>query len=109
MHIKGFDISRQNLKGMTPEQYITLMEYQRFECPLSGKKFKYSPNDKKFLDIEGRKTSIIAPPIDHDHLTGFIRGFLCEKLNLLLDQWEKFSYGNLSKPKELTDYQSTLM
>ena len=41
MHIKGFDISRQNLKGMTPEQYITLMEYQRFECPLSGKKFNH--------------------------------------------------------------------
>ena len=37
----------------------------------------------KFLDIEGRKTSIIAPPVDHDHITGFIRGILSEKLNLL--------------------------
>ena len=104
--VKGYDISKQNLKGMTPEQYITLMEFQNFSCPLSGKKFKYFFAEKKFLDKEGRKSSIIAPPVDHDHKTGFIRGILSEKLNLLLDQWEKKTYGNLSKPKELTDYQN---
>ena len=60
----------------------------------------------KFIDVEGRQTSIIAPPVDHDHKTGFIRGILSEKLNLLLDQWEKLTYGKLSKPKELTDYQN---
>ena len=58
------------------------------------------------IDKEGRKSSIIAPPVDHDHNTGFIRGILSEKVNLLLDQWEKKTYGNLSKPKELTDYQN---
>ena len=104
--VKGYNISKQNLKGMTPEQYITLMEFQNFSCPLSGKKFKYSFEEKKFLDKEGRNSSIIAPPVDHDHKTGFIRGILSEKLNLLLDQWEKKTYGNLSKPKELTDYQN---
>ena len=104
--VKGYNISKQNLKGMTPEQYITLMEFQNFSCPLSGKKFKYSFEEKKFLDKEGRKSSIIAPPVDHDHKTGFIRSILSEKLNLLLDQWEKKTYGNLSKPKELTDYQN---
>ena len=104
--VKGYDISKQNLKGMTPDQYITLMEFQNFSCPLSGKKFKYSFEENKFLDKEGRKSSIIAPPVDHDHRTGFIRGILSEKLNLLLDQWEKKTYGNLSKPKELTDYQN---
>ena len=103
--IKGYDISKQNLKGMSPNQYITLMEFQKFSCPLSGKKFEYSIYEKKFIDKEGRKSSIIAPPVDHDHNTGFIRGILSEKLNLLLDQWEKKTYGNLSKPKELTDYQ----
>ena len=102
----GYNISKQNLKGMTPEQYITLMEFQNFSCPLSGKKFKYSFEEKKFLDKEGRKSRIIAPPVDHDHKTGFIRGILSEKVNLLLDQWEKKTYGNLSKPKELTDYQN---
>ncbi|MDC3071845.1 endonuclease VII domain-containing protein [Candidatus Pelagibacter sp.] len=104
--VKGYDISKQNLKGMTPEQYIKLMEFQKFSCPLSGKKFKYSFEEKKFIYKEGRKSSIIAPPVDHDHNTGFIRGILSEKLNLLLDQWEKKTYGNLSKPKELTDYQN---
>ena len=29
-----------------------------------------------------------------------------KKLNLLLDQWEKKTYGDLSKPKELTNYQN---
>ena len=104
--IKGYDISKQNLKGMTPDQYIMLMEFQKFSCPLSGKKFEYSIHEKKFIDKEGRKSSIIAPPVDHDHNSGFIRGILSEKLNLLLDQWEKKTYGNLSKPKELTDYQN---
>ena len=104
--VKGFDISKQNLKGMTPDQYIILMEFQNFSCPLSGKKFKYSAKEKKFIDIEGRQTNIIAPPVDHDHKTGLIRGILSEKLNLLLDQWEKKTYGNLSKPKELTNYQN---
>ena len=78
----------------------------RKACPLSGKKFEYSSKDKKFIDVEGRETRIIAPPVDHDHATGFIRGILSEKLNLLLDQWEKQTYGKLSKPKELTDYQN---
>ena len=104
--VKDYDISKQNLNGMTPEQYFTLMEFQNFSCPLSGKKFKYSFEEKKFLDKEGRKSSIIAPPVDHDHKTGFIRSILSEKLNLLLDQWEKKTYGDLSKPKELTDYQN---
>ena len=104
--VKGYNISKQNLKGMTPDQYIKLMEYQKFSCALSGKKFKYSAKDKKFLDVEGRQSRIIAPPVDHDHTTGYIRGILSEKLNLLLDQWEKKTYGHLSKPKELTDYQN---
>ena len=104
--VKGYDISKQSLKGMTPDQYINLMEFQNFSCPLSGKKFEYSHDKKKFVDKEGRKSSIIAPPVDHNHITGFIRGILSEKLNLLLDQWERKTYGDLSKPKELTNYQN---
>ena len=56
---------------------------------MSGKKSEYSHDEKKFVDKEGRKSSIIAPPVDHDHITGFITGILSEKLNLLLDQWER--------------------
>ena len=91
--IKGYDLSKQNFKGMSPEQYLTLM------------KFQHSKELKNFLDVEGRVTNIQAPPVDHDHETRFIRGILSEKVNLLLDQWEKKTYGNLSKPPELSNYQ----
>ena len=57
---------------------------------------------KKILDINIRK----APPTDHNHETKIIRGILSEKTNLLVDQWEQGSYGKLSKPPELTKYQS---
>ena len=67
---------------------------------------KRSKEQKKFLDIEGRETRVQAPPVDHDHISGFIRGILSEKVNLLLDQWEKKTYGKLSKPQELSDYQN---
>ena len=73
--VKGYDISKQNLKGMTPDQYIKLMEFQNFSCPLSGKKFEHSRELKKFLDVEGRVTNVQAPPVDHDHETGFFAIF----------------------------------
>ena len=83
-----------------------LIQYQNFTCPLSGKKFEYSKEEKKFLDVEGRVTKIQAPLVDHNHNSGYIRGILSEKVNLLLDQWKKKTYGKLSKPKELIEYQN---
>ena len=38
--VKGYDISKQILHGLSPEQYIELMEYQNFKCYLSGIKYK---------------------------------------------------------------------
>ena len=35
-----------------------------------------------------------------------IRGILSEKVNWLERQWDLGSYGNLSKPPELTNYQN---
>ena len=49
--IDSYDLSKQNFKGMTPEQYLNLMKFQKFTCPLSGKKFEYSKEQKKFPDI----------------------------------------------------------
>ena len=99
--IKSYDISKQTtLHGLTPKQYIDLMEYQNFECALSGIKFQYDSEKQKFVDVNKK-----APPIDHDHETMLIRGILSEKINWLVDQWEHGSYGKLSKPQELTDYQ----
>jgi hypothetical protein len=43
--------------------------------------------------------------IDPVKAFGFIRGILSQKVNWLERQWELDSYGHLSKPKELTEYQ----
>ena len=43
--------------------------------------------------------------IDHDHVTGFIRGLLIQKVNWLVDQWEQNSYGVLSMPPEILVYK----
>ena len=104
--IKNYDISKQTtLHGLTPKQYIDLMEYQNFECALSGNKFEYKEDLQKFIDVKKPKAPPKAPPIDHDHETMLIRGILTEKTNWLVDQWEQGSYGKLSKPQELSDYQ----
>ena len=96
-----YDITKQNLHGLSKEQYIKLLEYQNFKCYLSGIFFEYNKGKQRFVDINGK-----APPIDHDHKTMNIRGILSEKVNWLERQWELGSYGNLSKPKELTEYQN---
>ena len=38
--VNGYDITKQNLHGLSPEQYIQLMEFQ---------KFKHHPMIKKIL------------------------------------------------------------
>ncbi len=43
--------------------------------------------------------------IDHDHKSGYIRGLLIQKVNWLIDQWEKNSYGHLSMPPEIEKYK----
>ena len=98
--IKGYDITKTIRHGLSPEQYLELLEFQNFKCPLSGILFNHSVEKQKFLDVNGK-----SPPIDHDHNTMFIRGILSEKVNWLERQWELGSYGNLSKPLELTEYQ----
>ena len=98
--VKEFDITKQNLHGLKPEQYLSLMEHQNFKCCVSGNEFKYSKEKQKFIDVNGK-----APPIAHDHETGNIRGILSEKINWLERQWELGSYGMLSKPPELTEYK----
>ncbi|GIR64613.1 MAG: hypothetical protein CM15mP69_4410 [Ectothiorhodospiraceae bacterium] len=44
--VNGYDITKQNLHSLSPEQYIQLMEFQKFKCYLSGIEFKYDGKEK---------------------------------------------------------------
>jgi len=85
--------------GLTNAQIYTLAEAQNFKCALSGVKLDvkkgeiYDPTTNKRISI------------DHDHKSGFIRGLLIQKVNWLIDQWEKNSYGHLSMPPEIEKYK----
>ena len=50
--IGKYDISKQTFHGLSPEQYLSLMKYQNFQCVLSGIVFKYSPEKFKFIVIK---------------------------------------------------------
>ena len=109
--IDGLDlsgVSSANKHGMSLRQYYDLLKYQNFECPVSGFKFEYDSEKKKFIDPKGGwkfSKKRYAPPVDHCHETGYIRGILSENINLLENQWGHGTYGNITKPPELTRYQ----
>ena len=109
--IDGLDlsgVSTNNRHGLTLEEYYDLLKYQGFKCPVSGFEFVYDHEKKKFIDTKGGwkfSKKRIAPPIDHSHETGYIRGILSENINLLENQWGHGTYGPITKPPELTEYQ----
>ena len=114
--IDGYDlsgVSYSNLHGLTLDQYYLLLKQQNFTCPISQFKFVYDSNKKKFVDsrdgswvtAKGNPIPRRSPPLDHCHDTGYIRGFLSENVNRLLDQWDHNTYGNISYPPELLDYR----
>ena len=39
--VENFDITKQTLHGLSPEQYISILKIQDFKCALSGYEFKY--------------------------------------------------------------------
>lgn len=91
----------KNRHGLSIEQYRSLLVKQKGECALSGIKFQYSAKLRKVIDpVTGK-----SPCIDHDHVSGKIRGILSSKLNLLCDQWVNNVYGNLTEPTEITEYR----
>ena len=110
--IDGYDlsgVSRGNLHGLSLKQYYDLIVFQKFKCPVSGFLFEYDKVKKKFVYTKGGwkySKKRAAPPVDHCHETGYIRGILSENINLLENQWGHGTYGNIDKPRQLTDYQN---
>lgn len=86
--------------GLSTEQVLAIAEAQGMMCPLSKVKFERQGDDV-FDPTTGRRACI-----DHDHATGLVRGILIEKVNLLIDQWDKKTYGALSIPQEILDYKA---
>lgn len=68
---------RMRLYNLTQEQYDALWNATQGHCPVCGKLFANTPNRH---DV-----------IDHDHVTGHVRGLLCAACNYALgvhtDQW----------------------
>jgi hypothetical protein len=62
--------------GITVEQYNNLFELQEGCCALCG----VAPEDKPFHGLH----------VDHDHLTGKIRGLLCRWCNSMLGRVEAY-------------------
>lgn len=69
--------ARQLLYNITQEQYDALWQACKGRCPICDKPFADTPNRR---DV-----------IDHDHVTGHIRGLICGACNYALgtrpDEW----------------------
>jgi len=61
----------KNTYGITPEQYDILLESQSGVCAICGK-----PETRVL------KGKVCELAVDHDHVTGRVRGLLCVKCNL---------------------------
>lgn len=58
--------------GLSPEQYAALLESQNYKCAICGEAETGQASRIK-------RTKALA--VDHDHLTGKVRGLLCTKCN----------------------------
>lgn len=59
--------------GVTPELYAEMLAEQQGKCPICGLQFDGSPRQEH---------------VDHDHVTGKVRGVLCRDCNLGLGRFK---------------------
>jgi len=70
----------QRLYGITAEQAEEMEDLQEGRCLICGRRFSRDGNKRERLQT--------APRIDHDHVTGEVRGLLCYHCNVMLGQME---------------------
>lgn len=71
-----------NLYGLTPEQYKELFDAQGGVCKLCGR-----PETARDSNDSSKVKSLA---VDHDHLTGEVRGLLCMTCNTRVGYFEKY-------------------
>lgn len=59
----------KSLYGLTPTDYLRILERQKYVCGICGEPFRPSPRSEA---------------VDHDHATGQVRGVLCTSCNHIL-------------------------
>jgi hypothetical protein len=60
-----------NKYNLTVEEYEDLLELQNYVCAICGKENVYADQDRRLA-------------VDHDHMTGQVRGLLCQTDNRML-------------------------
>ncbi len=70
--VKDYHLKRDF--GITLDELKKMLEIQEYRCKICGKELKI---------IDGEKNKDAAV-VDHDHVTGKIRGVLCHSCNLML-------------------------
>ncbi len=70
--------NRQRNYGITPQQYNTMLTAQHKACVLCG-----NPETRI------HKSTRCALAVDHDHVTGQVRGLLCASCNQIMGHLEK--------------------
>ena len=69
--------------GITPEEYQVMFDKQNGLCAICGK-----PETTTWQSgVKSGKVKLLA--VDHDHVTGKVRGLLCQTCNIGLGNYEK--------------------
>jgi len=97
-------------RGVKNSELFAILKQQGMRCPLSGREFIiqfcYTKKDKILYCRIIDPTTGKQAPIDHDHKTGRVRGIVIEKINWLLDEFHKGSYGGLNQPEGMISYHN---
>jgi len=98
--------------GVKFDEMKRIAELQWMKCPILGTPFALDETheESRILDLNKGKRwktgnkKLQRVCIDHDHITGDIRGLLSNMGNMLVGGFDRGEYGTLSMPKEMNEY-----